>query len=1238
MGPNIDDLADDRTRGIQSVGENYYDTFLLKRPKTEWSPHIDETAKDLSSGIQISDLALAKDDFGPELGTYYRRGLKKTVGSYADLPSVLEEKVDDRKLGLLVYQLNELSNDITTTDLGVDDVENATEAVIEKLLTRHVGNELSFSFDLSGGTVSDIVMRLFKNETIASNIDVLMSEFEESASRGLLSLMDEPQMMIPLWDHQREALEKWNENDNRGYVDMATATGKTVLGLGALALKYGELHPTDQGVGGLVKQQNTGGSDDILIVAHSELILEQWRREFENHLNIPQERTAGSDDITLEWGTIHFRTPQSLVNEDRVAYDLVLLDEAHHYATGSEWGSLLDEFDGDVLAMSGSVDDAGSDSERIKERLSNSIGPEIKRYTITEARADGVIPSFDWEVRYAPYDTVGDDLENAATRSEQAFQDFRKQINQDDLSLDTKRRLRTYEDVRRFSHTTEGNTLKQQNEGFRDLVTRLFSRQTKQWNLSPVLDAVVDLIVKHSTTEKVVVLADSNAQVEELESRLNDIVDPSSIYLVTGSQSRSEQRETIDAFDEPESSAILLGTGDLLGEGVDMQNASVAVNMATGGVNPELVQRIGRVLRNPDDTPKHSMFYNVVGIPPSEAAAVPREDGKQIIEQAAGFCSLGRRIETLPGFATADSVDNDVLETLLDAGATFIDTLDADGEYDWNEGVMEREDLQALYHSVQNGDNNAETILGEWEEYAWKHSKDKPKSPADKATDNTPNEQEGKTGTTDQQHEDVSGPKTNATQGLSEANRNHITDLIRLQPTKNSELQDEWGFPDGSKVHQYLQSELSDYYFRDEDSLIRASPAAETVAETQQTEFRSEDDSSSTSSEESNSEEDDQIGQQPNRKDLLEALVTLYESKDRVPTRSDVINEGKYSLRLYGKLFDSLDNALEECKEIQTDSDVEDTSTRPTANEPTDSEESEQNLLEALNVLSESPPKPEAASETGSQSDSSSEDPPENQVQDSSGSYHKTSSDPDQTTTTDENVQGSTDEDIRREPEEPTEQGFIWGRGTEDTAESESQITDSLANSSEPSSVENAAMDIISTGHGEVTYDLTKKLEDMIYEDADHPEFLLELKRLAERHNLFVSEITIDHDVHYNIEKWEDNSTFPESTNDEEPTHSESFAQLSGFQRDLLALLADMESPKGLEIKEKLEQYYDEEIHHGRLYPNLDTLCEEGLIVKNSLDERSNAYELTSLGTAFLQERRDWENALLNKNDDISLP
>ena len=534
MVRDIDDLADERALGRQSPGEKYRNQFLNRRPKTEWSPYIDETAKDIRADIGISDIDLTKNDFGRELGEYYRRGLEQATGRYTDLPTVLNRQVSDEKLGELAYLLNELSYDISTTNLGIDDVEMAIESVIEKILTRHVGGDLSVSFNLSGATVSDITTQLFQNEMIASNIDLLLSEFEGSAARGLLALLDEPQMMTPLWSHQRDALQTWWENDQRGYVDMATATGKTVLGLGAIALRYGELHPEDQTIGGLSTNNSSSDTDDVLIVAQREIILEQWRREFEHHLNIPKERTTGSDDIKLEWGTIHFRTAQSLVNEERVSYDLVLLDEAHHYATGSEWGSLLDDLDGSVLAMSGSVDDAGSDSNRIKERLTNSIGPIAKRYSITEARADGVIPSFDWEVHYAGYDAVGSNLEKTAKRAERSFKKFQQRLHHNELDLETDRRLKTYEDIRRFSHTNEGSSVKQKDDDFRDLVTILFSRRTKRWNLSPVLDSVVNLVIEHYTTEKVVVLADSNAQVEELESRLSNVVSNSdAIHLVT---------------------------------------------------------------------------------------------------------------------------------------------------------------------------------------------------------------------------------------------------------------------------------------------------------------------------------------------------------------------------------------------------------------------------------------------------------------------------------------------------------------------------------------------------------------------------------------------------------------------------------------------------------------------------------------------------------------------------------
>lgn len=82
---------------------------------------------------------------------------------------------------------------------------------------------------------------------------------------------------------------------------------------------------------------------------------------------------------------------------------------------------------------------------------------------------------------------------------------------------------------------------------------------------------------------------------------------------------------------------------------------------------------------------------------------------------------------------------------------------------------------------------------------------------------------------------------------------------------------------------------------------------------------------------------------------------------------------------------------------------------------------------------------------------------------------------------------------------------------------------------------------------------------------------------------------------------------------------------LTGFQRDLLYVVAGLDEPHGLAVKEELEDYYEQEIHHGRLYPNLDTLVEKGLVEKSQKDRRTNAYELTRRGGREIVARTEWE-------------
>lgn len=87
---------------------------------------------------------------------------------------------------------------------------------------------------------------------------------------------------------------------------------------------------------------------------------------------------------------------------------------------------------------------------------------------------------------------------------------------------------------------------------------------------------------------------------------------------------------------------------------------------------------------------------------------------------------------------------------------------------------------------------------------------------------------------------------------------------------------------------------------------------------------------------------------------------------------------------------------------------------------------------------------------------------------------------------------------------------------------------------------------------------------------------------------------------------------------------------LTGFQRDLLYVIVGLDDPHGLAIKEELEDYYEKEIHHGRLYPNLDTLVDKGLVEKGTQDKRTNLYVLTSRGRREVRARQAWKQQYLS--------
>lgn len=89
--------------------------------------------------------------------------------------------------------------------------------------------------------------------------------------------------------------------------------------------------------------------------------------------------------------------------------------------------------------------------------------------------------------------------------------------------------------------------------------------------------------------------------------------------------------------------------------------------------------------------------------------------------------------------------------------------------------------------------------------------------------------------------------------------------------------------------------------------------------------------------------------------------------------------------------------------------------------------------------------------------------------------------------------------------------------------------------------------------------------------------------------------------------------------------------ELTGFQRDLLYVIAGLDEPHGLGIKTEIESAYEKEVNHGRLYPNLDSLVNKGLVKKGIIDDRTNSYTITEQGKREIADRREWEGQFLSE-------
>lgn len=599
---------------------------------------------------------LDRSNFGEAIRKPYLDGLSTVTGN-TGYRTALDRRYP---LGSVVIQYAGLIEGLSRVNRhDIDPGEALGRLVARDLRRNSLGREAGIASDFQAETYTPrgLVEQVLSHPELADTVRTVLPSGDASAE--LVDQLGEVKLATQLWDHQLMALCEWLDNGANGYVNMATATGKTVLGLAAVAywVDSGELHPADETEleewFGSEKRPTPSGerADDVLIVTTDDLLGVQWARLFREHCNTPPEFTEVVDQtISLPWGDIDIRPANAVGETDPEEYRVAIFDEVHNYASSGGWGEQLARYIDSscpVLALTGSV------SEEIERRFrqADEDFPCVYTYTHEEALRDGVIPDFNWTLQYTPIDQ---DSSSTASRLEESARLIDELVVWDgatyrlDESADVVKSLPAeVKDEATQRHTSpialgrllsRGDDSNSIPEKLQTLSSGLSDRRTYWWNLRLSHAPVVELVQGAMDNDKpTLVLTRSYAESDNLYKQLWESCDEVKIQKLEQGEDASTQDERITTFDDWETDRkVLIGPGDRIGTGNDIQSVEVGINLARPGtgMSNSLIQRLGRLLRQPG-TKESVDFYHLLGLP-SETSIAPM-DGTEFIRNSAEF-------------------------------------------------------------------------------------------------------------------------------------------------------------------------------------------------------------------------------------------------------------------------------------------------------------------------------------------------------------------------------------------------------------------------------------------------------------------------------------------------------------------------------------------------------------------------------------------------------------------------
>lgn len=474
-----------------------------------------------------------------------------------DVKNLVEEYVDEEEN--ILDEINSLLDEYRPV-IQWDSIKGVVKIQLQKDLFNMIKNELrkhGYKYlGVSGDKVTIEILpyhgyniyKYFKN--ISLDIVDVANVFADK------TLLVKPELKnIELRPYQKEALEKWLENNKKGIIALPTGSGKSVIAIAALV------------------EANVR----TLIVAYTKEQIQQWRDFILKYTNIPSHTIGLFYGEEKKLAPITITTYQSgfrYINTISPYFGLLIVDEVHHLPADKFKYIALHTLANYRMGLSATP----TREDGKHEELFPLLGGIVYYKHPSELVEEGYL---------APYKII-----TVKVKLKPEERKIYEQLRAKYRELAKGKRFEEILEEARRGYARAVEALKIHSE-LRQLIAMSSSK----------IDKAVEIArLEYERNNKIIIFTQYVDQAMEIARRLNALI-------LTGETPEIDRKKSLEEFKNSTRGILVVTTvGD---EGIDIPDANIGIIVSGTGSRRQFIQRLGRLLR-PKSRSAGAILYEII--------------------------------------------------------------------------------------------------------------------------------------------------------------------------------------------------------------------------------------------------------------------------------------------------------------------------------------------------------------------------------------------------------------------------------------------------------------------------------------------------------------------------------------------------------------------------------------------------------------------------------------------------